>query len=205
MHKRQRDIAQGGSFGFKGGTLPYEENAQRNVIDKFKWYTTEYIKEQNIISRMNYSILLVNLEYDNNTGNIIRSSNAFGAKEVLLYGRKKFDRRSSVGTEFYTSFKHIRFVEELSEIFTHYDRIIALDNVPGAVSLESFEWDSNLNYLLCFGHEGTGLPSEIIDKCTDIVEIFQTGTVRSLNVSVAAAIVMHDYCVKTLGLTVSKK
>ncbi len=201
MKKGQRDISTGGTFQFGKSlgdtTLPYIENEKRNVIDKFKWLSTEYIKAHTDTLRLSYSILLVNIEYDNNTGNIIRSSNAFGAKEVILYGRKKFDRRSAVGSEFYSNFKHVRFVEELEVVFKDYDCVVGLDNVSTAQPLEEFVWDINKNYLLCFGHEGSGLPIEILDRCDVTLEIFQMGTIRSLNVSVAAGIVMHDYCIKT--------
>ena len=106
---------------------------------------------------------------------------------------------------FIAIFSHIRFIEEINEVFSNYDCIVALDNVQGAQKLETYQWDPNLKYLLCFGHEGHGLPQEILDKCNLILEIFQMGSVRSLNVSVAAGIVMHDYCVKTKNLTVLKK
>jgi tRNA G18 (ribose-2'-O)-methylase SpoU len=180
-------------------TLVYDPNAKRNVVDHLKWLSdedviTELSKQQN-----NFSLLLLNIDYDNNTGNIIRSANAFGAREVILYGRKKFDRRASVGVEFYMKFRQVKYLEDLDEIFSSYDTVVALENnvkdIPTSL-LSDFRWNYNKRTLICIGQEGTGLPQEILQRCHHCLEIQQIGSVRSLNVAVASGIVMYDYCSK---------
>jgi tRNA G18 (ribose-2'-O)-methylase SpoU len=174
----------------------YDPNKARAVVDYMKWMSTDEIKIDLEKHKQNFSILLVNIDYDNNSGNIIRTANAMGAKEVILYGRRNFDRRSSMGTEFYMEFQQIKFVEEIDEVLKGYDIIVGLENGIEAKNLIDYKWNKNLKSLICLGQEGNGIPTEILAKCHDLVEIPQVGSVRSLNVGTAAGIVMYDYTAK---------
>ena len=174
-----------------------DRNKPRNVVDHLKWMSTAEINDKLVSQSKNFGLLLVNIDYDINTGTIIRAGNTFGAREVILYGRKKFDRRASVGAEFYTKFRQIEWEEQLQQVLEGYDVIIALENnLPNTVQLPEFKWDPNLKYLICVGQEGDGLPQNILDRCNYTLEIPSFGSVRSLNVGVAASIVMYDYISK---------
>ncbi len=178
------------------GTLPFDANSKRNVTDQLAWAKREDILETINPHKIPISLLLVNIDRDNNIGNIIRSANTFGVQEVLIYGRKKFDRRTSVGAEFFMQFWHIRFVEELETLQQEFDIILGLEQTSDSVELHSYQWPQNAKILIAIGHEGTGLPQEILDICDTTLEIEQYGTTRSLNVSVATGIVLYDYRVK---------
>jgi len=178
------------------GTLPFDANSKRNVTDQLAWAKREDILETINPHKIPISLLLVNIERDNNIGNIIRSANTFGVEEVLIYGRKKFDRRTSVGAEFFMQFRHIRFIEEIAPLRQEFDLILGLEQTATSVELHSYEWPENQNILIAVGNEGQGLPQEILDICETTLEIEQYGTTRSLNVSVATGIVLYDYRVK---------
>ncbi len=189
-------------FGFSSKTPAYDPNKPRNRADYLKWLTDEEVKKYLAERKLNYGVMIVNILYDNNAGNIVRSANAFGAKEIILYGHKTFDRRASVGAEFYEHFRHIKFVEDIDAVCAEYDVIVAVENgahLPQekVSSLADFAWDSSKKTLIIFGQESGGIPTEILNKCHHVVEIRQFGSVRSLNVAVAAGIVMNDYCTKT--------
>lgn len=47
--------------------------------------------------------------------------------------------------------------------------------------------------VLVFGQEGPGLSAEAIAHCSEVLEITQYGSTRSLNVAAAAAIAMHTW------------
>jgi tRNA G18 (ribose-2'-O)-methylase SpoU len=180
---------------------PVIDNSKpRAVVDYMKWMSAVEIKSELNKTKNYFSVLMVNIDYDNNSGNIVRTANAMGAIEVILYGRRKFDRRSSMGTEFYMEFQQIRYVEEIDEVLDGYDLIVGLDNVDGSVSIYDYDWGikakSNPKVLICLGQESTGLPQAILDKCDVLVNIPQYGSVRSLNVGTAAGIAMYDYCMK---------
>lgn len=122
------------------GPVIIDPNKQRAVVDYMKWMDNIQINEQLNKNKNNFGILMVNIDYDNNSGNIIRTANAMGAIEVILYGRKKFDRRSSMGTEFYTNFRQIKLIEEIEEVMKDYDLVVGLDNIEGSVNIYDYDW-----------------------------------------------------------------
>jgi tRNA G18 (ribose-2'-O)-methylase SpoU len=172
----------------------------RAVVDYMKWMDTIEIRHELLTKKNNFGILLVNIDYDNNSGNIVRTANAFGAIEVILYGRRNFDRRSSMGTEFYMDFQVIKYIEDLDQVVEEYDLVVGLENIEGSVPIYDYNWQTELHQnpktLICVGQESTGLPQQIIQKCDVLVEIPQFGSVRSLNVGTAAGIAMYDFCQK---------
>jgi len=165
----------------------------RNIIEKFFSWTNEAIKANLDERRFNYSVLCCNVEGDFNLSSVVRSSNAFLAKEVLIYGKKRFDKRGTVGTHSYTHFKHVSFKDNLDEVFAQYDVIVGVDNIDGAKPINNYQWDKNKKTLICFGEERAGLQPEVLKRCHDIIFIKQHGSVRSINVSVCAGIIMYDY------------
>ena len=122
------------------GPIITDLNKQRAVVDYLKWMDNAQINEHLNKTKNNFGILMVNIDYDNNTGNIVRTANAMGAIEVVLYGRKKFDRRSSMGTEFYMNFRQIKLLEEIHEVFKDYELIVGLDNIEGSVNMFDYDW-----------------------------------------------------------------
>lgn len=192
--KNEKKDSKKGAFAFN--SLAYDPTKPRNVADYLKWLTDDDTKKHLEEQRLNFGILILNILFDNNAGNIVRSANAFGAQEIVLYGHKKFDRRASVGAEFYAHFRHLKFAEDLDELFKEYEMVVAVENTPDAQSLKDFTWDAKKKTLMIFGQESGGIPKEILDKCAAVVAITQRGSVRSLNVAVAAGIVMNDYAMK---------
>lgn len=159
----------------------------RNIIDYYKYWETDAIKADLDCRRLNYGVLCTNIQGDFNLGSVIRCANAFLAKEVIIYGRKKFDRRGAVGTQNYTNFKHVKEVDELPRNVP----IIAVDNVGSAVDISTFTFPDHY-FLLAFGEENVGVPQEILDMAVATVYIKQYGSVRSLNVGCASAIAMYQ-------------
>lgn len=164
----------------------------RNVVDMYKYWTVDAIKADLRTKCNNFSVLITNEFHDFNIGSVIRNANAFCAKEVIVYGRKKFDRRGTVGSHLYTDLKHVKFTDELD---LEGKILIGVDNLEGALPIETFEWPKE-HVVLAFGQEGTGLTDDLIDLCQHMVYIKQYGSIRSLNVGCASAIAMYDYCRK---------
>jgi tRNA G18 (ribose-2'-O)-methylase SpoU len=69
--------------------------------------------------------------------------------------------------------------------------IIAIDNVPGSVLIETFAFPARC--VLLFGQEGPGLSPEALAAADAVVEISQFGSTRSINASAAAAVAMHAW------------
>jgi tRNA G18 (ribose-2'-O)-methylase SpoU len=117
-----------------------------------------------------------------------------GAKEVFYLGNKQFDRRSAVGVQNYLTIRYLKTLDELKKLKSQYRLVGIENNIPNVKSIYSYT--PYTKSLFIFGEEGCGIDKEILDMCDDKVYVPQTGTVRSLNVSSCAAIVMADYVQK---------
>lgn len=166
----------------------------RNVIDYYKYWKTDAIKADLDKMRHNFSVLCCNIQGDFNIGTVIRNANAFLAREVLIYGRKTWDKRGAVGTHHYTSFNHVNKVCDLEGMLKAFT-VIGVDNVDEAECIDDFKWPDD-HFILAFGEENGGLPDRVLSLCDNVVYIKQYGSVRSLNVGCASAIAMHDICRK---------
>jgi tRNA G18 (ribose-2'-O)-methylase SpoU len=167
----------------------------RNIIDYYWYWKTEQIKADLDSRRHNFSVLCSNLYNDFNLSVIVRNSNAFLAKEVIIYGRRSYDKRGAVGTQNYTNFKYVKTIDDVDEI-SKDSIMIGVDNIPSSVPIENFVWPSDRHVIMAFGQEQVGLPEEIIRKCQSVVYISQYGSVRSLNVGCSSAIAMFSYCLQ---------
>lgn len=163
---------------------------KRNVVNLYKYWTTENIKAHLDTKRHNFSIVITNHFCDFNIGSVIRNSNAFLGKNLYVLGRRKFDSRGAVGTNHYENIIHIDSTDEIvgDNVF------VGFDDLPNAKDLDKYIWPRDKHVVMCFGQETVGLTADVVKVCNDLVYIRQFGSVRSLNVGVASGIAMFSYC-----------
>lgn len=164
----------------------------RNVIDRYRYWRMEAIVADLDEHRHPFHVAIENWQHDMNIGSIVRSANAFAADTVHIIGRRRWNKRGAMVTDRYQHVLHHETVEE----FATWARergipILAIDNVPGCVPLETFALPQRC--ALLFGQEGPGLSSEAIDAAEAVIEITQFGSTRSINASAAAAVAMHAW------------
>lgn len=167
----------------------------RNVLDEFKGLSHEVIVEQLDARGVLLEIAIENLERDFNMGTIIRSANAFGIRTVHIIGRRQWNKRGAMMTDKYLNVIYHNsvdtFVEHMRSEHPTRVLLVGVDNVSGAVDLTTV--DKLENAVLIFGSEANGLSSEMLAHVDTIVQIPQRGSTRSLNVGVAAGIVMWEW------------
>ncbi|HEU4715492.1 MAG TPA: TrmH family RNA methyltransferase [Candidatus Saccharimonadales bacterium] len=162
----------------------------RNVEDKYRYMTVEAIKADLAATRHDFHVAIENWQHDLNIGTIVRSANAFNAGAVHIIGRRHWNRRGAMVTDRYLDIIQHPTVEDF--VRSIGDRkIIAVDNLPGAAPLSRAELPKNC--VLVFGGEGPGLSEELRQAASQMVMIEQFGSTRSVNVGVAAGIVMYDW------------
>lgn len=165
----------------------------RNILDRYRYWTVNAIREDlDTRGRHGFEVAAENWTHDFNIGSMVRSANAFGAARVHIVGPHKWNRRGSLMTELYQHVVHDPSVEELVASTRGREpglRVIAIDNVPGAVPIETYRFPERC--LLMFGAEGPGLSQRALDLADDVVYITQWGSVRSINAGAAAAVAMH--------------
>lgn len=172
-----------------------------NVHDNLKNLSKEEIHDHYRKNSISAAIGMSHLSGDFNLGNVIRSANFFGFKEVFYVGGKRqFDRRSCVGTHNYIPVNFSKTEEEfLAAIDGKYTLVCVENNIP------KYSWKTISIYdknafdevihprLFLFGEEQVGISERLLDAAGHILTIPSSGTVRSLNVGSCAAIVMAMY------------
>ncbi|WP_431245824.1 TrmH family RNA methyltransferase [Leifsonia xyli] len=164
----------------------------RNVIDRYRYWSMEAIVADLDEHRHPFHVAIENWQHDMNIGSIVRSANAFAADTVHIIGRRRWNKRGAMVTDRYQHVVHHDDVDG----FVAWARgeglpVIAIDNVPGSVGIETFALPREC--VLLFGQEGPGLSAAALEAADAVVEIAQFGSTRSINASAAAAIAMHTW------------
>lgn len=167
-----------------------ENGDKRNVADKYRYWTVAAIKEDLGLRSHPLHVAIENWQHDSNIGTIVRSANAFNAECVHIIGKKQWNRRGAMVTDRYLTIKHHATIEDfLNDI---QDRIVVcVDNVDGAIGLSSARLPQH--GVLVFGGEGPGVSERMRAAAKMTVMIEQFGSTRSLNVGVAAGVVMYKW------------
>ncbi len=164
----------------------------RNVIDKYRYWRMDAIVADLDTRRHPFHVAIENWQHDLNIGSIVRSANAFAAESVHIIGRRRWNKRGAMVTDRYQHVLQHPDVATFAEwAAAEKLPVIGIDNVPGSVIIETFDFPKRC--VLLFGQEGPGLSAEAIAASEAIVEISQFGSTRSLNASAAAAVAMHAW------------
>jgi tRNA G18 (ribose-2'-O)-methylase SpoU len=150
-------------------------------------------------SALPVGLMLFNLHGDMNVGMSIRTAVILGCSDVYIVGRRKYDRRSEVGAKNYIRVHRFQTIEPL---FFQQNKLVPIFLEQGGTALEDFSFKPYLpgkleeGWKLVFvvGSESFGLPPELMRSLkAPVLSISQYGVLRSLNVSIAASIVLYEY------------
>ena len=164
----------------------------RNVVDSYRYWRVEAIIADLDTRRHPLHIGIENFAHDMNIGSVVRTANAFNVAEVHIVGKRRWNRRGAMVTERY---QHVRHHDDIDDLLSwcagEHLPILGIDNLPGAVPVETFALPEHC--LMLFGQEGTGLSHAARAACTATLSIAQYGSTRSINAGAAAAIAMHAW------------
>lgn len=168
------------------------EGDRRNVIDRFRYWRMDAIVADLDATRHSFHVAIENWGRDFNIGSVVRSANAFGAAEVHIVGRRRWNRRGAMVTDRYQHLQHHPDVDS----FLAWARraqlpIIGVDNLEGSVPIESQRLPRAC--VLLFGEESQGLSQAARDASEVLVHISQYGSTRSINAGAAGAVAMHSW------------
>ncbi len=165
---------------------------RRNVVDAYRYWSREAIVADIDRRRHPFHVAIENFGHDANIGTVVRTANAFAAAAVHIVGRRRWNRRGAMVTDRY---QHIRHHADIGELLAFSERagltVVAVDNVPGSVPLETVTLPRAC--LLLFGQEGPGVTDHAKQAAAMTVSIAQFGSTRSINAGVAAGIAMHTW------------
>jgi tRNA G18 (ribose-2'-O)-methylase SpoU len=200
------DLAALSSPGVGPHPLPWPDDARldeellregdhRNVLDQYRYWTLDAIRADLAMHANPLHVAIQNWAHDFNIGSIVRTANAFGVAGVHIVGRRRWNRRGAMVTDRYLNVHHHEDEDALAAwCQAEGVTLIAVDNLPGSVPLETTELPEKC--CLVFGSEGPGLTDEMVAVCTKLVAITQYGSTRSINAGAAAAIAMYHWALQ---------
>lgn len=153
-------------------------------------------------------VILYNIRSAHNVGSIFRTSDGAGVEKIYLVGptplpTDRFGRpqpeitKTSLGASESVAWEHVgeagdeslgATLELIARLKEQGMKVVAVEQTTQSMSLYDFTVPEHVAYV--FGAETTGVPPEIIAACDVAVEIPMVGMKESLNVSVAAGIVL---------------
>ncbi|XVF38609.1 hypothetical protein REPUB_Repub20aG0117100 [Reevesia pubescens] len=138
-------------------------------------------------------VVVHNIAKRHNVGTLARSATAFGVSEIILVGRRDFNAFGSHGSTSHLRFRHFHSLNDAHVFLKKKDcDICGVEITAGAVSITDHPFQKSTAFLL--GNEGTGLSAKECEICDFFVYIPQYGGgTASLNVTVAASIVLHHF------------
>lgn len=144
----------------------------------------------------NHLLLLDEIQDPGNLGTIIRSSKAFNINTIIL-GNKCCDLynpkviRSTQGMAF-----HMNIISaDLKELILNLKKEqipIFGTKVDGGIDICTLSNSQKEKYALVMGNEGNGISSDILNLCDKYLYIPMNQEVESLNVGVAASILLYE-------------
>lgn len=158
------------------------------AVARKKLYSVEDLKNAKKV------VLLENIKDLGNLGTVLRSSVAFGADAVVLYGKECADLynpkcvRSTVGNLWKIPVVYLDDFVVLRELFGNFERIATLPRAKNFLK----ECKVKAPLLVMFGSEADGLSNELIEFSTKHVKIEMSDRVESLNLSVSCAVVLYE-------------
>ena len=181
-----------------------------NVRDEYKDNTVEQNVAITRSEQRKFSVGCINITGELNIGMMIRSACLFGAENFYIFGRKKFDKRSTVGAEKYINIVQYTFddpihadaeINERLEYLLKRNTIILCEQGGDEIGTQRMAQKYNEEFenpLFVFGSESHGIPGVVANNEHFYkVSIPQRGVLRSFNVSSAMNIIIWDYCKET--------
>lgn len=145
------------------------------------------------------TVVLDNVRSLNNIGAIFRTCDAFAVEGVALCGVSGTPpspeiHKTALGAENSVDWRYFATTAEaVDTLRAEGHAIICLEQVKGSVSLNDFRAEKGLRYALVAGNEVDGVGQEIVDMADSCIEIPQSGTKHSLNVSVSTAVALWEF------------
>lgn len=143
-------------------------------------------------------VVLDNIRSMHNVGSVFRTADAFLVEAICLCGytpqppHRDIHKTALGATETVDWIYSSTTKEAVQQLKEKGYRVFAIEQVVGSISLEQFNMDKLLPTAIVFGNEVEGVDAEVIKICDGCIEIPQYGMKHSLNVSVAAGIVLWE-------------
>jgi len=178
-----------------------------NVHDHLKSHSIPELRALCDADRLPFGVCVLNITGELNVGTIIRNALLTGARKVGIVGRRKYDKRGTVGSYNYLDVDRVDGLNDDGitinpSVFWNWmkeNKFFPVFIEHGGMPLDDVHWIhvemafKPLQPCLVFGNENRGIQDDLLhDSRGIIVSIAQRGVIRSFNVASASAIAMHS-------------
>lgn len=139
-------------------------------------------------------VALDDVQNPHNLGAVLRSAAYFGARALVIGGDKKLTpsaRRVAEGGAEHVPVVSVPSMESALRTLAGHEFAIIGADTRAKVELRTFKWPKRA--VLVMGHEREGLGKQVRSECGTLIRIAGAETVESLNVSVAAGVLLASY------------
>ena len=156
--------------------------------------TPEEFKKQ---TKIPVIVILDNIRSMNNVGSIFRTCDAFAIEKLYLCGitatpPNKDIAKTALGA---TESMDWEYVESVEDLVVHLKqkniKVYLVEQTDNSILLDKFQF-SNERIAIVLGNEVFGVTDALLPLCDGAIEIPQQGTKHSLNVTIAAGIVIWE-------------
>ena len=143
-------------------------------------------------------VVLDNVRSLHNIGSVFRTSDAFRVECIYLCGITAVPphpeiHKTALGAEFTIDWKYVdNAIEAVDNLRQKGYIVYSVEQTENSIMLENIRLEQRKRYAVVLGNEVKGVQQEVIDHSDGCIEIPQYGTKHSLNVSVAAGIIIWD-------------
>jgi 23S rRNA (guanosine2251-2'-O)-methyltransferase len=143
-------------------------------------------------------LLLENIRSMHNVGSVFRTADAFLVEAIYLCGYTprpphRDIHKTALGATDTVDWKYMDDPQEAAIFLKNKGfQIVGVEQVSGSVTLQDFKFTEGEKLVLIFGNEVNGVSEEVLKYCDACIEIPQFGMKHSLNVSVAAGMVLWE-------------
>ena len=154
--------------------------------------------------KMPIVVVLENIRSAYNVGSIFRTADAFLLESIYICGYTahpphKEIKKTALGADETVHWKHFKHISEaLKELKNDGFTIYAVEQAANSIQLNQFS-QLNQKIAVIFGNEVTGVEQSTMEQCDGCIEIPQLGMKHSLNVSVAAGVVLWELVRTVIG------
>lgn len=157
------------------------------------------IEEYREAEKVPLIVVLDDVRSMHNVGSVLRTADAFRLEAVWMCGITGTPphaeiHKTALGAEDNVDWRYFdNALEAVKKLKEEGVEVLAVEQAEGSTMLQDFKPNPSRRYALVLGNEVKGVHQEVIDLCDGCLEIPQRGTKHSMNVSVAAGIVIYHF------------
>lgn len=143
-------------------------------------------------------VVMDNIRSMHNVGSVFRTADAFLISGICLCGftpqppHRDIHKTALGATDSVDWLYYENTSDAVLALKERGFKVLAIEQTEGSILLNEYV-QSNMPLAFVFGNEVDGVSDEVIQLCDGVIEIPQWGMKHSLNISVAAAVVLWEF------------